>query len=65
MVNALDPRARVVEVRARISAFVERLVLGNLVADYRRGRNSTDNLNQLLELQTLKRRLGIRPSKSD
>lgn len=65
MTDALIPSARVVEARARLSAFAERLVLENLVADYRRGRDPTDNLKQLLELQGLKCRLGIQRSKSD
>lgn len=65
MTDALIPSARVVEARARLSAFAERLVLENLVADYRRGRDPTDNLKQLLELQALNCRLGIHRSKSD
>jgi hypothetical protein len=64
MANALVPSARVVEVRARPSEFAERLVLENLVADYRRGRDPTDNLNQLLKLQALNRRLGVQQNKS-
>ncbi|MDO8575980.1 MAG: hypothetical protein Q7R90_01555 [bacterium] len=65
MTNALVHSARVVEARARISAFAERLVLENLVADYRRGRDPTDNINQLLKLQDLKRRMGIQQNESD
>lgn len=65
MTDALVHSARVVETRARLSAFAERLVLENLVADYRRGRDPTDNINQLLKLQDLKRRMGIQQSKSD
>jgi hypothetical protein len=63
MANALVPSARVEEARARLSAFAERLVLENLAADYRRGRDPTDNLGQLLALQALKRRLGIQRGK--
>lgn len=65
MANALNHSARVKEARAQLSAYVERLVLENLVADYRRGRDPTDNLNQLLNLQDLNRRLGIQRSKSN
>ena len=65
MTNALVHSARVMDARVRLSAFAERLVLENLVADYRRGRDPTDNLNQLLKLQDLKRRMGIQQSKSD
>ena len=65
MANALAHSARVVEARARLSAFAERLVLENIAADYRRGRDPTDNLNQLVGLQALKRRLGIQRCKSE
>ncbi|MGO8754650.1 MAG: hypothetical protein ACLQHK_05410 [Gallionellaceae bacterium] len=65
MADALTYSARVVEARAQLSAFAERLVLENLIADYRRGHDPTDNLNQLLHLQALNRRLGIQQSKSD
>lgn len=62
MANALIPSARLQEARARLAAFVERLTLENLAADYRRGRDPSANLEQLLKLQTLKRKLGIQPS---
>jgi hypothetical protein len=65
MADAPAPSARLMEARARIAAFTERLVLENIAADCRRGREPTTNINQLLELQAFKRRLGIRPSKSD
>ncbi len=65
MTDALVHSARVMDARVRLSAFAERLVLESLVADYRRGRDPTDNINQLLKLQDLKRRMGIQQSKSD
>ena len=65
MTYARAPSARVREARAHLSAFVERLILENVAADYRRGRDPSDNLKQLLELQALKRRLGLQPGKSD
>jgi len=65
MANAPIHSARVVEARARLSAFAERLGLENLAADYRRGRDPTGSLNQLLKLQALNRRLGIQRSKSE
>lgn len=65
MTDPLVHSARVMDARVRLSAFTERLVLENLVADYRRGRDLTDNINQLLKLQDLKRRMGIQRSKSD
>lgn len=64
MPNALVQSARVKETRARLSALAERLVLENLAADYRRGRDPTSTLTQLLELQALKRRLGIQRNKA-
>lgn len=65
MTDPLVHSARVMDARVRLSAFTERLVLENLVVDYRRGRDPTDNINQLLKLQDLKRRMGIQQSKSD
>ncbi len=64
MIDPLVRSARLMDARARLSAIAERLVLDSLVADYRRGRDPTDNLNQLLELQALNRRLGIERSKA-
>ena len=65
MTSASVPSARVMEARARLSAFVERMMLESIAADYQRGRDPSSNLKQLLELQTLKRRLGLLPGKSD
>lgn len=65
MTNALAHSARVMEARARLSAFAERLVVENLVADYQRGRDPTGNLNQLSKLDALNRKMGIQRSKSD
>ncbi len=62
MANALVPSARVVQARAQLYALTERWVLENLAADNRRGRDLTKNLNQLLELQALKVRLGLQQS---
>jgi hypothetical protein len=57
--------ARLMEARARVAAVLERMILENVAADYRRRRDPSDNLRQLLELQALKRRLGIQPGTSD
>ncbi|TAL00088.1 MAG: hypothetical protein EPO08_14755 [Rhodospirillaceae bacterium] len=62
MADAPIDGARLQQARARILAFTERLVLENTAADYRRGRDPSDNLRQLIDLQTLKRRLEIQPS---
>lgn len=62
MANAPINSARLQEARARLCAFIERLILESIANDYRRGRDPSDNLNQLLELQANKRRLGVQPS---
>ena len=65
MTSAPPPSARVLQARAQLSAFVERSMLEDLAADYRRGRDPTVNLGRLIELQVLKRRLGIQPGEPD
>ena len=59
MPEALVQSARVRLARAKIAALAERTMLENLASDYRRGRDPSANLKQLLEFQDLKRRLGI------
>ena len=51
--------ARLKQARAQIMAFTERLVLENLASDYRRGRDPSETLQQLLRLQDLKKKMGI------
>ena len=63
MTNARNQSARVQEARARLSAIAERLILQSVAADYRRGRDPSDNLKRLLDLQELKRRLGFQGAK--
>ena len=59
MPNALFDSARVRIARANLAAFGERLHLENLAADYRSGRDPSGNLKLLLEMQELKRKLGV------
>ena len=57
------PTTRINEARARLVSFTERLVLENIAADYRRGRDPSANVSQLLELHQIKSKFGIPPLK--
>jgi len=50
---------RLREARINMLAFTERLLLENLAADYRRGRNPTKVLIDLVDLQASKEKAGI------
>jgi hypothetical protein len=59
MADAPLSSARLQSARANLIAFLERLALDSLANDYRRNRDPSKSLRQLLELQEQKCRLGL------
>lgn len=53
-----EQRARLHDARARVVVTLERLMIDSVATDYRRGRDPSNSLRQLLDLQELKQQMG-------